>query len=115
MPIGNGDLSAALDEVGALIVKALPTWCMKGDLADANRKTEALEPDCVVSDVTHPGSATEHETPIAACGPGVALPCWRLELSDKCAEFPTGLRLTIDRGTTTVDPDTHVRAQCVVD
>ncbi|MCE9577338.1 MAG: hypothetical protein K8W52_29585 [Deltaproteobacteria bacterium] len=114
-PIGEGDLTGPLATVAGMIVDNLPTWCMKGELADTNLATPALDPDCVVSDVLHPGTKTEKEVPIAACGPSGKLPCWRFETDPECAKFPTGLKLTIDRGGAAVDPDTHVRAQCVVD
>jgi hypothetical protein len=115
VPIGDGDLTGALDDVAHMLANTLGNWCLEGDLADKNLQVEGLQPDCVVTDVRHPGAVDEHQEVLAQCSASAGPPCWRVEPdADRCASFPSGLRLTIDRGATPVEPDTRVHAECVV-
>jgi hypothetical protein len=113
--ICDADLSPALDEIAKNIVLAIGDPCIEGTLADTDARTPGLQPECVVEDVVHPDQPNETQTPIAACDASHShTPCWALETdAAQCAAWPSKLKLVVDRGSTSVSSDTHVRAQCV--
>jgi hypothetical protein len=113
--ICDADISSALDEIAKNIVLAIGDPCIEGALADVDPKTPGLQADCVVTDVVHPDAPNETETILPACDASHSVkPCWTLESdAQQCAAWPSKLKLTVDRGNTSVPSDTHVRAQCV--
>jgi len=113
--ICDANLQKALDEVAKTIVVAIGDPCIQSNLADNDPATPGVQADCTVSDVVHPDTAQEVETKLPQCDASHSVkPCWSL-ITDatQCALTPSKLKLSIDRGSTNVDPDTHVRAQCV--
>ncbi|MCE9577336.1 MAG: hypothetical protein K8W52_29575 [Deltaproteobacteria bacterium] len=113
--ICDSDLSAALDKIAVGILGAIGDPCIQGTLADRNPSVDGVQPECSVTDVIHPDTATEEQHSVAACNAAVSnTPCWRLVTdADQCGDWPSKLKLVVERGSTTVPSDTHVRAQCV--
>src|SRR5262249_33092763 len=115
--ICDADLSAALDENAKGIVIAIGDPCIEGNLADTDPKTPGVQPDCAVSDVTHPGQPNESEKVIAACDASHSrTPCWTLEDDPaQCKVTPSKKKLVVDRGSGAAPADTNIRAQCVIE
>ncbi len=113
--ICDSDLSAALDQIAVGILGAIGDPCIQGTLADGNPNADGVQPDCSVTDVIHPDTATEEQHIRAACNAAVGnTPCWRLVPdADQCGDWPSKLKLVVERGDTTIPSDTHIRAQCV--
>jgi len=118
--ICNTDLSDALVNIATLIKEVIGDPCIQGNLKDSDPTTSTIEPDCVVSQVTNPGLATETETPMAECtpfGPGTHsnTPCWYFDVDNtQCATTPSHLKLITDYGGASAPLNTHIKAQCVV-
>jgi hypothetical protein len=118
--ICNADLSDALVSIATLIKEVIGDPCIQGNLKDSDPATATVEPDCVVSQVTDPGTSSETETPMAECTPSGAgshsnTPCWYFDVDNtQCAMTPSHLKLITDYGGASAPLNTHIKAQCVV-
>jgi hypothetical protein len=108
--ICDTDLTPAIVAIGGEIVNRLYGGCLNGELADATA------PDCSVTEIQHPGTATEvsHVLPTCDADDGESAtnkPCWTLDVDPRCATT-THLRITTHYAPTQRDPDTLIEAQC---
>lgn len=106
-PIGDGDLTGGLAAVADEIKQTFPRWCLDG--------VPAQPLDCAVTDVQGAHTAHETQTVIAECDAAHAtIPCWTVEEDDaQCADYPSKMKLTIDRGGAAPPSGTVVHAECV--
>ncbi|MSP59616.1 MAG: hypothetical protein EXR72_04600 [Myxococcales bacterium] len=107
--ICNPDYGPAMQSLARLLVAQLGECCLPdvlpGDPNDA---------ECTVEDVTLFADGTQSVRKLAKCGPGVALPCWRIERRTECAvKSPQGFGVVVDRGGAPVPEHTTSRASCV--
>jgi hypothetical protein len=118
--ICNTDFSDALTNIANLIKEVIGDPCIEGNLKDTNPSTPAVDPDCVVSQVTDPGTPQEMEKILPECtptGPGTHsnTPCWYFDVDNtQCASTPSHLKLITDYGGASAPLNTHIKAQCVV-
>ncbi len=115
VPIGNGNIADALDQVAKAISSKGGTWCVEGTLADVNPRADGPQYDCAVTDIQHPRTANEIQTVVPECDAGHSQkPCWSIVPDEiACASYTTHLKMDIDRGDQSVPSDTHVSVECV--
>jgi hypothetical protein len=115
--ICQGDLSAGLTQVAALLTAALADPCSEANVEDLDPVTPGLQPDCTVSDMRYDNGQETELAVIPSCAiSGGAVPCWRIEEdAEHCAYTNTDphLKLVVDRGGVIPAPDIHVKASCV--
>ncbi|HTJ42626.1 MAG TPA: hypothetical protein VL463_11060 [Kofleriaceae bacterium] len=114
--ICNTDFSDALINIAQLIKEVIGDPCIEGTLKDIDLNTPGVQPDCVVSQVTDPGTAMETEKILPECdGSHSNTPCWTFQTDAmQCASTPSMLKLVTDYGNNPAPLNTHIKAQCVV-
>jgi hypothetical protein len=114
------DLSDALVNIANLIKEVIGDPCIQGTLKDINLTQPGVQPDCVVSQVTDPGTDHEMEKILPECLPAGAAthtntPCWYFEEDlAQCSMTPSKLKLKTDYNGGSAPLNTHIKAQCVV-
>lgn len=115
--ICQGDLSAGLTQVAALLKVVIADPCFEANVADLDPDMPGLQPDCTVSDMRYDNGQETELAVIPSCAiSGGAVPCWRIEEDAvHCAYTNTDphLKLVVDRGGVIPAPDVHVKASCV--
>ncbi len=120
----NNDLRAGLTSVAQLIRRVIGNPCFEDaiDTTDLDPANPGLQPQCAVSEVTAPGSASPHETNLPRCkmadprtpATDTVQPCWYVEEDlQQCDAFPTKLALAMYPTDRVTPADTHIVAQCV--
>lgn len=102
------DLSEALVLIAQTLNFAIGSPCIIARLEDADPNTPGPQADCIVEDQV--GTVT---TPITACGPTPAPPCWRFETDLTNCPVADHLKLVIQRAQTP-DPSTVTHARCII-
>ncbi len=114
--ICDEDLSEGLTAIGAALKDTFGDPCFDNTLADVDPATPGGQYDCSVTEVRRHVVAPDEELRVLpACDRGAA-PCWRIvEDAVQCSYTKTDphLKLVIDRGGATPEPDIHVKASCV--
>jgi hypothetical protein len=115
--ICEGDLSAALTQVGVVIKDALGEPCFQNPLLDVDLETPGDQYDCAITEIRHRINQEPEEVRVlAACDPTHSrLPCWTIEADAvTCSYVPAPhLKLVIDRGGEIPAPDIRIKASCV--
>jgi len=102
------DLSVSLEQLGALVTRAVGTPCVGSPLADVDPKTAGLQVDCIVEDVVGANA-----TVIPKCSSPDTPPCWRLDTDAANCPMLDHLKLTIVRSGAP-DPSTVTTMRCRV-
>jgi hypothetical protein len=110
--ICDGDLSGPIEELAARVLPALYP-CVRGQLLDTQPDQPGIQPDCVVADVTAPGTSEEVETLVAPCDADRSnAPCWTMEPAPQCSATDTGLLLHIERADLRPPEGSQLRVRC---
>lgn len=114
----DSDLSGALQTVADLLAAVLGTPCLVGALIDTDASTPGVQPNCQVSEVTHPRADDQIEKVMPACdtpaNPEASTnkPCYVIRPADQCSEYDTGLGVEVFRTEDNVPPDTVLWVRC---
>jgi hypothetical protein len=87
--ICNQSLSPALTHIAQMIGKKLGSPCLDGNLRDTDAVTAGVQPDCTAVSRSYDASGTRVDTPLSACAPGTAAPCWTTGTTPNCGTSPT--------------------------
>jgi hypothetical protein len=109
--ICTADLGAALREIIEDLIEVPIGVCFTNEPADRNATLEGLQPECSVTEITDPVSATGR--PLPACAAGGPRPCWKVVEDVECAATEHHLRIDIERVEPGV-PGAYLQVQCVV-
>lgn len=99
--ICDDNLTGAVDEIVRLFRQQFGPPCLAGEPLDTDPTTLGLQPECVVIEVTAPGTDEERERVLPECDdPGTPLasselPCFLLVPNPECDEHPTGLEVQV--------------------
>jgi hypothetical protein len=114
--ICDGDLSGPVEAIARRFVAVFGSPCIGGQLRDTQPDEPGIQPECIVADVSNPGTNDEVEFLLPECnGDQSNVPCWYMEQAEQCSGTPTGLALEIERGDTSPPQNTTIRARCVAD
>jgi hypothetical protein len=118
----QGDYSQALDDIGALLFRAISP-CLEGklDTGDTDAANPGPQPDCQVSELQDPETDAQVEALIPACRmiaedqPELAgaRPCWWIKANPAACATQTHLELHVERATLPA-PNTTVRVSCAI-
>ena len=112
--ICDNDYTAALTNVGKLIISQLSDCCLPARLPDSAVMASGVVADCTVEDVTQNADGSTTSTAVPRCTtPPVETPCWRVEKKATCAGIsPQTLGLTVERAGQMPPRHTTARATC---
>ena len=105
------DLSDAMSRIGAAVAATIPSFCIAGDLADADPDEDGVQPNCSVSDITNLDGPDPHETLLGACDDTDERPCYRIVSDPDACTHDLHLKLEIERDQPP-PPETTVVARC---
>jgi hypothetical protein len=114
--ICQADLSGPLKQIGTLIRRLVTDDCFENDLLDIDPSTPEPDYECSVTEVRRrPGMDDEEVAVLPGCDTG-RFPCWRVEEDALHCGFTNAdphLKLVVDFGTVSPDPDLRIKANCV--
>jgi hypothetical protein len=118
----QADYSQALDDIGALLFRAISP-CLEGklDTDDTDLDMPGLQPECTVSELQDPYSDTQIEALIPRCAmvaedqpaPGDGSACWWVKSNAARCSTETHLELNVQRAASP-PPNTTVRVSCAI-
>lgn len=107
--ICQAEYTATARALGQRLVERMSITCLEAPLADLDQTTPGLQPGCQVLQRT-PRTGGSDETPLPACTPQSARPCWSLVADSRCAG--SGLRVIVDRAGATAAAGTTQLFRC---
>ncbi|HUS66303.1 MAG TPA: hypothetical protein VMZ28_17245, partial [Kofleriaceae bacterium] len=105
------DLSDAMSRIGAAVADTIPSFCISGDLADADPAADGVQPICSVSDIVDLDRPGQHETLLGDCDLSPERPCYRIVSDPVACTDDLYLKLAIERDQPP-PPETTVVARC---
>ncbi|HEY4182739.1 MAG TPA: hypothetical protein VGM90_38170 [Kofleriaceae bacterium] len=117
----NNDLGAGLEKIAETIRRRIGNPCFEADvtLTDKDPQNPGTQLECTVSETT---ATSESIIPVCKMAnattpaPDAAQPCWyTVPDDDRCASYPTKLKLVIAPENRPIADQSHIHAQCITD
>ena len=105
------DLSHAMEQIGEAVRVKLGSFCIAGDLADADPAADGVQPICSVSEFVNHNRPGERENLLGACDDVDERPCYRIVEDAEACTDDLQLKLVIERDEPPA-PETTVVARC---
>lgn len=110
--ICTGDLGAALRNIGESLPP--PPACFARPPVDQDLRTDGMQAECSVVEVTDPDGPNRRENPLAACRAGGPRPCWQIIADPQCTQTAEHWRIDVDRAGIPGPAGGNLEVQCVV-